>query len=125
MYKRILLPTDGSELSSKAIEKGVEFAKSSKANAIGFFCVPDYRALMYSDYIPPSVMSQDEFEANAKNAAEKQLAFVEQTAKTAGVPYEGYYLTTSHGRTGMSALLLGSQTAKVLAHSKIPVLVYR
>ncbi len=102
---------------------------------------------MYSEYIPPSLMSQEEFEANARKAAEKQLAFVEKTAKEAGVPYEGYYVASiapweaivdaakkkrcdlifmaSHGRTGLGALVLGSQASKVLTHTKIPVLVYR
>ena len=114
---------------------------------VGFFSPEDYRALMYSEYIPPSLMSQEEFEANAKKAAEKHLAFVEKTATAAGVPYEGFYLSSiapwegiveaakkkrcdlifmaSHGRTGLAGLLLGSQTTKVLTHSKIPVLVFR
>jgi nucleotide-binding universal stress UspA family protein len=147
MFKKILLPTDGSELSKKSVKKGVEFAKSINARVVGFFSPEDYRALMYSEYIPPSLMSQEEFEANAKKAAEKHLAFVEKTANAAGVPYEGYYLSSiapweaivdaakkkrcdlifmaSHGRTGLGALVLGSQTTKVLTHSKIPVLVYR
>ena len=147
MFKKILLPTDGSELSRKSVRKGVEFAKSINAKVVGFFSPEDYRALMYSEYIPPSLMSQDEFEANAKKAAEKHLAFVEKTAKVAGVPYEGYYLSSiapweaiveaakkkrcdlifmaSHGRTGLAGMVLGSQTTKVLTHSKIPVLVYR
>ncbi len=147
MFKKILLPTDGSELSKKSVKKGVEFAKSINARVVGFFSPEDYRALMYSEYIPPSLMSQEEFEANAKKAAEKHLAFVEKAANAAGVPYEGYYLSSiapweaivdaakkkrcdlifmaSHGRTGLGALVLGSQTTKVLTHSKIPVLVYR
>ena len=147
MFKKILLPTDGSELSKKSVKKGIEFAKSINAKVVGFFSPEDYRALMYSEYIPPSLMSQEEFEANAKKAAEKHLAFVEKTANAAGVPYEGYYLSSiapweaivdaakkkrcdlifmaSHGRTGLGALVLGSQTTKVLTHSKIPVLVYR
>src|SRR5262245_12535482 len=147
MFKRILLPTDGSDLSKRAIRKGVEFAKSIDAKVVGFFSPEDYRAMMYSEYIPPSLMSQDEFEANARKAAEKHLAFVEKTAQEAGVAYEGYYVASlvpweaiveaaekkrcalsfmaSHGRTGLSALVLGSQTNKVLTHTKIPVMVYR
>jgi nucleotide-binding universal stress UspA family protein len=147
MFKRILLPTDGSELSKKAVKKGIEFAKSIDAKVVGFFAPEDYRALMYSEYIPPSLMSQEEFDANAKKAAEKHLAFIEKTASAVGVPYEGFYLTSiapweaiveavkkkrcdlnfmaSHGRTGLAGLVLGSQTTKVLTHSKVPVLVYR
>jgi nucleotide-binding universal stress UspA family protein len=147
MFKTILLPTDGSELSRKAVKKGVSFAKSIRAGVVGFFSPADYSNLLYSEYIPLNLMSQGEFDANATKAAKKQLAFVEKTAKAAGVPYKGYFAASaapweaiveaakknkcdlifmaSHGRTGLSALMLGSQTAKVLAHSKIPVLVYR
>jgi nucleotide-binding universal stress UspA family protein len=147
MFKKILLPTDGSDLSRKAVKKGIEFAKSQNAAVVGFFSPEDYRALMYSEYIPPSLLSQEEFEANAKKAAQKHLAFVEKTAAAAGVPYEGYFLSSiapweaiveaakkkrcdlifmaSHGRTGLAGMVLGSQTTKVLTHSKIPVLVCR
>ena len=147
MFKRILLPTDGSDLSKKAIKKGIDFAKSINAKVVGFFSPEDYRALMYSEYIPPSLLSQEEFETNTKKTAEKHLAVIEKAAKAAGVPFEGYYLSSiapweaiveaakkkrcdlifmaSHGRTGLGALVLGSQTTKVLTHSKVPVLVYR
>ncbi len=147
MFKKILLPTDGSDLSKKAVKRGIEFAKSIGASVVGFFSPEDYRALMYSEYIPPSLLTQDEFEANAKRAAEKNLAFIEKQAAAAGVAYEGYYLSSvapweaivdaakkkkcdlifmaSHGRTGLAGLVLGSQTTKVLTHSKVPVMVYR
>lgn len=147
MFKRILLPTDGSEISRKAVEKGVAFAKSINAAVVGFIAAADYTALLYSEYIPPSLMSRDDFETNARKAGDKQLAFIEQAARSAGVPYEGLCVTSaapweaivtaaqekgcdlifmaSHGRTGLSKLVLGSQTAKVLAHTEIPVLVYR
>ena len=147
MFKRILLPTDGSDLSKKSVKKGIEFAKSINAKVVGFFSPEDYRALMYSEYIPPSLMSQEEFEANAKKAAEKQLAFIEKTASAAGRALRGFLpvqhralgshrrcrqeeevrpiFMASHGRTGLAGLVLGSQTTKVLTHSKVPVLVYR
>jgi nucleotide-binding universal stress UspA family protein len=147
MFKKILLPTDGSDLSRKAVKKGIEFAKSQNAAVVGFFSPEDYRALMYSEYIPPSLLSQKEFEANARKAAERHLAYVEKQAKAAGVAYEGYFRSSiapweaivdaakkkrcdlifmaSHGRTGLAGLVLGSQTSKVLSHSKVPVMVYR
>ena len=147
MYKKILLPTDGSALSRKAVKQGVAFAAALGAKVVGFFSPEDYRALMYSEYIPPSLMSQKEFEAQAKKAAEKHLAYIEKAAQAAGVPYEGYYLSSlapweaiieaarkkkcdlifmgSHGRSGLAGLVLGSQASKVLTHSKLPVLVCR
>ncbi|HTS53863.1 MAG TPA: universal stress protein [Burkholderiales bacterium] len=147
MFKRILLPTDGSPVSRKAVRQGVAFAKSVGARVVGFFSPEDYRALIYSEYVPPSLMSEAEFQAQAKKTAEKQLAFVEKTANAERVPYEGFYLSGiapweaiieaakkkrcdlifmgSHGRSGLAGLVLGSQTTKVLTHSKIPVLVTR
>jgi nucleotide-binding universal stress UspA family protein len=147
MFKKILLPTDGSPVSRKSVKQGVAFAKATGAKVVGFFSPQDYRTLMYSEYIPPSLMSEEEFEAQAKKAAQKQLTFIEKTAKEAGIPYEGFYLSSiapweaiieaakkkkcdlifmgSHGRSGLAGLVLGSQTTKVLTHSKIPVLVTR
>jgi nucleotide-binding universal stress UspA family protein len=140
VFKRILLPTDGSPVSRKAVKQGV-------ALVIGFFSPEDYRALLYSEYVPPSLMSEEEFQAQARKTAEKHLAFVEKTAKAEGVVYEGFYLASiapweaiisaakkkkcdlvvmgSHGRSGLAGLVLGSQTTKVLTHSKVPVLVTR
>ncbi|HZP86923.1 MAG TPA: universal stress protein [Burkholderiales bacterium] len=147
MFKKILLPTDGSDLSKKAVKKGIEFAKSIGASVVGFYSPEDYRVLMYSEYIPPSLLSEDEFQANAQKTAEHHLAYVEKQAASAGVPYESFFMSSvapweaiieaakkkkcdlifmaSHGRTGLAGLVLGSQTTKVLTHSKIPVMVYR
>ncbi len=79
MFKKILLPTDGSELSRKAVKKGVTFAKSMGAGVIGSFSPADSPNLLYSYFIPLSLMSQGEFDANATKAAERHLAFVEKT----------------------------------------------
>jgi len=147
MFKRILLPTDGSALSRKAVKQGIALAKVVGAKVVGFFSPEDYRALLYSEYVPPSLMSEGEFRAQAKKTAEKHLAFVEKTAQAARVPYEGFYLASmapweaiiaaakskkcdlivmgSHGRSGLAGLVLGSQTTKVLTHSKVPVFVTR
>ncbi len=147
MFKRILLPTDGSPVSRKAVKQGVTLAKTLGAKVIGFFSPEDYRALPYSEYVPPGLMSEEEFQAQATKTAEKHLAYIEKTADVEGVPYEGFYLVGiapwetiiaaakkkkcdlivmgSHGRSGLAGLVLGSQTTKVLTHSKVPVLVAR
>jgi nucleotide-binding universal stress UspA family protein len=147
MYARILIPTDGSAISRKAVKQGVEFAKAIGAQVVGFFSPEDYRAIMYTEYMPATLLSQEEFEAQAKKAAEKQLAQVQKIAEAAGVPYESYWAISispweaiieaarkkkcdlifmgSHGRTGLAGLVLGSTTTKVLTHSKVPVLVTR
>jgi len=147
MFKRILIPTDGSAISRKAVKQGVAFAKSIGATVVGFFSPEDYRAIMYTEYMPATLLSQEEFETQAKKAAEKQLAQVQKVAQAADVPYESYWTISitpweaiieaarkkkcdlifmgSHGRTGLAGLVLGSTTTKVLTHSKVPVLVTR
>src|SRR6185503_20709723 len=92
MYKKILLPTDGSPTSRKAVKQGVAFAKSIGAKVVGFFSPPDYRAAaMYAEYAPLVYPSEAEFQAEAKQAAEKQLRMVKTAAQAAGVPYEEMY----------------------------------
>jgi nucleotide-binding universal stress UspA family protein len=148
MYKKILLPTDGSPVSRKAVKQGVAFAKSIGAKVVGFFSAEEYRTGMYSVYVASVYpISRTVFEAAAKETAQKQLAVIERVAAQAGVPYEGVYEMSSepwqaiieaakakkcdlifmgsHGRRGLAGVVLGSQTTKVLTHSKIPVLVAR
>jgi nucleotide-binding universal stress UspA family protein len=147
MFKHVLIPTDGSALSKKAIVQGVKFAKSIGAKVTAFFAAPPYHPVVYEDFIPSNYMtSKQHEEANAKLAA-KYLGVVEKACKDAGVPYQGTHVASefpaeaiidaakakkcdvifmaSHGRRGLAGVLLGSETAKVLTHSKIPVLVYR
>ena len=81
MYKRILIPTDGSPVSRKAVKQGMAFARSIGARVVGFFAAEDYRAIMYTEYMPAAMLSQEEFEAQAKKAAEKQLAFVAESRR--------------------------------------------
>ncbi len=147
MYRRILIPTDGSAISRKAVKHGIALAKSLGATVVGFFAPEDYRAIMYTEYMPAALLSQDEFEAQAKKAADKQLAVVQKAAEAAGVAFESYWTISvapweaiieaarkkrcdlicmgSHGRTGLAGLVLGSTAMKVLTHTKVPVLVTR
>jgi len=147
MYRRILIPTDGSAISRKAVKHGIALAKSLGATVVGFFAPEDYRAIMYTEYMPAALLSQDEFEAQAKKAADKQLAVVQKVADTAGVAFESYWIISvapweaiidaarkkrcdlicmgSHGRTGLAGLVLGSTAMKVLTHTKVPVLITR
>ncbi len=147
MYRRILIPTDGSAISRKAVKHGIALAKSLGATVVGFFAPEDYRAIMYTEYMPAALLSQDEFEAQARKAADKQLAVVQKAAEAAGVAFESYWTISvapweaiieaarkkrcdlicmgSHGRTGLAGLVLGSTAMKVLTHTKVPVLVTR
>ena len=147
MYRNILIATDGSAISRKAVKQGIALAKQMGAKIIGFFSPGDYRLIFYSEIVPPIVLTEQEFRDQSKKAAEKRLSFVKKAADAAGVRYEGCYAPStmpwqaiidtakekrcdlivmgSHGRSGLAAMVLGSQTTKVLTHSKIPVLVTR
>ena len=147
MYTHILIPTDGSALSKKAIVIGVKFAQSVDAKVTGFFAAPPYLPIIYEDFVPANYMSaQQHEEANARLAA-KYLGVIEKACRQAGVTFQAVHAASefpadaiikaaktkkcdlifmsSHGRRGVARILLGSQTTHVLTHSKIPVLVYR
>jgi nucleotide-binding universal stress UspA family protein len=147
MFKNILIPTDGSKLSMNAINSGLSFAKSIDAKVTGCYVVEPFQPYYFGDYIPPDMPTPKEFERHAREAGEKYLAQIETAARAAGLKYRGAVVTAetpyagiisaakkekcdlifmaSHGRRGLSGMLLGSETHKVLTHSKIPVLVYR
>jgi nucleotide-binding universal stress UspA family protein len=147
MFKNILIPTDGSKLSMKAVKSGVAFAKSIGAQISGCYVVEPFQPYYFGDYIPPDMPTPKEFERHARDAGEKYLAQIETAAHAAGLKYSGSVVMAdtpyagiigaakkgrcdlifmaSHGRSGLSGMLLGSETHKVLTHSKIPVLVYR
>ncbi len=149
MFKNILVPTDGSELSQGAVQNAVEFAKETDAKITIFFARPEYHS-SYSNVegtlVGPKIM-MEHFEKASREQAMEALGFAESLCRKAGVPYEKKTLASdspyeaiieaanqcgcdlifmaSHGRKGISGLLLGSETQKVLTHSSIPVLVYR
>jgi nucleotide-binding universal stress UspA family protein len=147
MFTNILIPTDGSKLSMNAIISGLSFAKSIDAKVTGCYVVEPFQPYYFGDYIPPDMPTPKEFERHAREAGEKYLAQIETAARAAGLKYAGAVVTAetpyagiinaakkekcdlifmaSHGRRGLSGMLLGSETHKVLTHSKIPVLVYR
>jgi nucleotide-binding universal stress UspA family protein len=145
MFKHLLIPTDGSELSQAAIQAGVQFAKSINARITGFHAMPKFHVIAYG----PEIVSdtREQFDKDCKAHADRFLAVIVQAAKAADVPCETVLQTTdhpyeaiiatakekgcdlvmmaSHGRRGVKALILGSETQKVLSHSTIPVLVFR
>lgn len=147
MFKHILIPTDGSELSDMAIEAGVEFARESAARVTGFTAVPEYRVPSEIELMSKHGISLWEYEEQAKRQAEAALQKIADRAREAGVEYDAEFVQSdspheaiiraaqkhgcdlifmaSHGRRGISALIHGSETQAVLTHSKIPTLVYR
>ncbi len=147
MFKHILVPTDGSPLSSDTVKRAIAFAKETNARITFFFAKPDYPVAFYGEGALIDPTTPDKFAQMAEQQAREILAAHEATAKAEGVasasissvsdiPYEAIIAAAetsgadlifmaSHGRRGFSGLLLGSETQKVLTHSKIPVLVYR
>ncbi len=138
MFKSILVATDGSGTSRRAVKRAVQLAKEQKARLTGFYVGPPWQPAAYAEFVPPATLSPKQHEASVKKAA---------TRSAARVPCSTYYVMGefpyaeiikaakryrcdlivmgSHGRRGISRLLLGSQASKVLAHSKLPVLVCR
>jgi nucleotide-binding universal stress UspA family protein len=163
MFKHILLPTDGSELSAATVQQGIRFAKMIGSRVTGLYVMPVHYRFRYTAMAMQEAFGQatkrykelEEAHVAAiekgaeidKGLAEAHLSAIEKSAKDAGVdcdvicekndsPYQAIIrvaqqrgcdliMMASHGRKGVDAFLLGSETQKVLTHSKIPVLVSR
>lgn len=144
MYKKILVPIDGSELSYKAVAGAASFAKSLGAQVYVLTVIEPYSYTNLSEYRPESI---EQYDQRVKDQAKEYLdqayeyfrrAQVEAVtrSKKSFSPSEAIMdvaeelgcdliFMASHGRKGLAAVLLGSETQKVLTHSKIPVMVYR
>jgi nucleotide-binding universal stress UspA family protein len=148
MFKHILLPTDGSPLSEKGVKRGIAFAKGIKARVTTMHVVPQFRILADEAMLPSAAPLRQRLVAEAQERAKRIVERPAKWAKAAGVRckciivppggliYEKIIATarkekcdlifmSSHGRRGIASIILGSETAKVLAHSKTPVLVIR
>ena len=145
MFKHPLLPTDGSELSEAAIRKGVRFANESHAKVTGVSVMPEFHVLTFNTTMVED--TKEVFLAESLAQAKANLALLKISADEGGVPcdtevavsdhpYEAIIriaeskgcdliMMASHGRHGVQAVLLGSETQKVLTHTRIPVLVFR
>lgn len=145
MYKHILLPTDGSPLSNKSVDNGLAFAKEIGAKVTLLMAVEPFHII--SADVEQLASTREEYEAHSKEQAAKYLKALQAKGAALGVSCETEHLISSepyraiidtarnkgcdliamasHGRRGVSALILGSVTTKVLTHSTIPVLVYR
>jgi len=147
MYKHILIPTDGSDLSRAAALNGVKLAKALGARVTAFFAAPAPTPLVYEGFLPVGYTTQEGHADLIDKTAAKYLGVIERACEKAGVRCKSVHVTNeyaanaiveaaknyrcdlifmaSHGRRGLSGMLLGSETQKVLAQSKIPVLVDR
>ena len=148
MYKHILVPTDGTKLSARAIRAACALAQTCGAKITGVYVIPPWVPPMYAEgMVYVADLGPQRHKELMARAAKKALAVVSTEARLARVayasasplaaqPWEGILKTArakrcdlivmaSHGRRGIAGLLLGSETTKVLTHSKTPVLVCR
>ena len=145
MYKHLLIATDGSELAQKAVEQGLALAKALNAKATAVTVTENWVSLVSGD-IGMSFPVED-YERGSAESAAKVLAVVAAVAKTAGIACETVHVKdqfpadgiidicqkrgcdlivmASHGRRGVSRLLMGSQANTVVTHSAVPVLICR
>lgn len=145
MYQHLLIPTDGSELSQKAVDHGIAMARAINAKVTVLTVTAPFHMLA----VEPAMITdtRDQYDQHVAASAAKMLSAAKQVASNAGVscdtvhiesehPYQAIIDTAaqkgcdlivmaSHGRRGISAVVLGSETVKVLTHSAIPVLVVR
>lgn len=147
MFKHLLVPTDGSELSESTVQRAISFAKDAGARITFFYAQPDFPMPIYGEGALIDPTTPEQFARAAAQEAEQILSRARTAAESQGVsggtdtavnevPYEAIIdaanrhgcdliFMASHGRRGLASLLLGSETQKVLTHSTTPVLVYR
>ena len=147
MYKRIMVATDGSHLSQKAVDSAIEMAVQFKADLLAVNVVPHYIQTYFEGSFAVSDVDSKKIEEQWVQTAQKVLDKVEVQAKAKGVvtgtkvvksddiahglmDQANHYkadliIMASHGRKGIKRLLLGSETLAVLTHAKTPVLVLR
>ena len=146
MFKHILISTDGSPISNKAAKAGIVLARALGSKVTAYSALEEPQ-LFYGEGYVPSQREIDGFLQRARAVGQKRVDSIAKMAKAAGVsfasvvtkaysPYEGIIAAArkrkcdvifmaSHGRRGLSRLIMGSVTQKVLTHSRIPVVVYR
>jgi len=147
MFKNILIPTDGSPLSQKAVVQGVALAKSVGAKVTGFFAAPPATPIVYRNQLPVGLMQPEEHARLIEQVASEHLGYIERTAKEAGVPFEGVHETddypadailklvnkrkcdaivmATHGEGGLRGVFIGSVAQRVINQAKVPVMIIR
>ena len=145
MYTNVLIRADGAELAGKAVRYGIALAQRIGAKVTALTVSPPFHTFTTDTQMIEDTPAQ--YQTRMRNYAEKTLGAIAGAARTAGVtcevvhvehehPYQAIIDTAdakacdlivmaSHGRRGISAIVLGSETQKVLTHCKIPVLVHR
>ena len=145
MFKKILVPTDGSDFSRTAVVRGVKFASEVGAKVVGFYAKPEYKETYLGEGVYMDLATKKSFGEAADKHADEVLKFVREECEKLGVECEctssdsdmpaeeivkmsessgcDLIFMASHGRRGIGRFLLGSETNKVITLSKIPVFV--
>lgn len=147
MFKHILIPTDGSPTAHKAVKAGIRLAKEIGARVTAYHAIEELPAYFSDEGYSIGGKALNQFERLARERAQARVDAVGKAAKAAGVPFDAVVskvasphagiietakrrrcdviFMASHGRRGVSKLVMGSVTQKVLTHTRIPVLVFR
>jgi len=147
MFKHLLVPIDGSPAALQAVKVAARFAREQKASLTALWVAPDWEPDLYAyaDAVPAGYVSPQQHSAHIRKAAKRYLAAAKKTAAAAGAPCRGVYVEGSipyleiikaarrhrcdlivmAPHTQGISRLLGSQTAKVLAHAEVPVMVMK
>lgn len=145
MFKHLLVPTDGSQLSESAALKSIQLARTLGARVTALHVSPRFHVLTYRAEMLED--TRNDYERDSKAHADRYLSFISKAAEEAGVACDtvrqisdDVYVSiidlarergcdaiamASHGRRGIAGVLLGSETQRVLTHSTIPVVVWR
>lgn len=146
MFKHILMPTDGSEHSERAIQRGIELAQLCKAKVTGIHVVPNYHMMLaYGEAFDTAM--EEKIQKEAQQRAARFLEFVKTSANAANVPCDTVVAANAHAydaivntanergcdlivmtaryRKGLAKLIMGDEATRVLHRASIPVLVFR
>ena len=147
MFKNILVPTDGSKLSQKAVKEAIELSQQSGAKVTALHVYPKFSGSPYGTFGPAEDVLEEAHKNQRRADGDSIFAAVRKLADNAGITFESVLAESndvwkqiiatakkkkcdlicmaSHGRRGLSGVLLGSETHKLLTHSELPVLVVR
>ena len=147
MYKKILIATDGTPLSKKAVTHGLQLAQAINATVVAFYAVPHYPTTYFEGAVVWEPAQIAEFEKDWMVQGQRYVDTVRSEGQALDVAVRGALVKSdtvaeaiiqaakrhkcdlivmaSHGRRGVSRLILGSQANRVVAHSTIPVLIVR
>jgi len=147
MFRKILVPTDGSKEASAAGLQAIELAKALGTSVIAFHVAPPFQRELFSDFTPPAQTTRESWQAEMRKIAQRHFQTLKERAHSLSVPLSTDIAfdqrpseaisaaATAHdcdlivmgprGRGGVAEYLIGSVTTRVLGASRIPVLVFR